>query len=431
MWSRTSEGKEFAASRPFGRSLHGGKIVLSVKPCPLPSFQRENKTTIISCGGDRKAKIWTSDGDVLQEFPHSAEVDSVCFPGGELMVTGSWDGKFKVWKEGKELRTYTDPEHGHRTSVAWCPDSATLVTTGGKGNIVLYQLADVENGTFTRGRVIRAAHSDFLRGCVPDAKGGGFLTFSNDGTARRFTAAGDTKCTFQVGNQIVYTACVTESGDVVAGGEGKLCKIFGNGESKASQSLPIDQSLISLGALSNGDFITGTGGKASFLRIWSADPSRQLAEEEAKAAEAKASEARGSPAPSSGGNSATGGIPAHMIKPASVLQQPGASDGANVIVMTEGAPYMYQWSETNYQWDLIGAVSTNASGPAPAPAPTPTPSASAFDINVKVDLGTGSMLDLGFNRDSDPYAVAIGFCFQHGIDEQFVPQIMQYIQQLL
>ena len=88
MWTRTDGN--WVASTPLGPNpAHGGKLVLGCYVCPLPFYQRDNKTTMLTCGGDKKLKVWTTDGEILAELSgHSDTVESACFPGGDLMVTG-------------------------------------------------------------------------------------------------------------------------------------------------------------------------------------------------------------------------------------------------------------------------------------------------------------------------------------------------------
>jgi hypothetical protein len=288
-------------------------------------------------------------------------------------------------------------------------------------------LDSVESGVFTKTRVIRGVHGDFLRGCASDPVRGGFLTFSSDGTSKYFDAKGDHHVTYEVSRDVNYGVAVTASGHVVVGGEGKNCKVF-DAQATRSQSLPIPSQMLSVASFPNGDVATGVGGKGSFIEVWSSDPSRQLAGEDLKTAQATMASAAPA-APQSQGSSGHG-IPASMIKPFETLQAPGASHGANVIVLVDGAPNMYQWSETEYQWELIGPVSAGSSGEGSAPPPAPAAS-SSFDVNVTVDLGNGRSLPLGFNRGSDPFAVAVQFVMDNGLPELFLPQIEQYVRQLM
>ena len=403
----------------FSGPLHGGKLVLSCQPCPLTLYAREGKDTMISCGGDNKVKIFTTDGTILAELSgHEQPVETVCFPGNELMITGSWDGSFKVWKEGKELHSYKDAEHKFRVNVAWCQAANTLVTTSGNGVIVLYTPVEGSEGEFKRGRVIQGAHSDALRGVVPDASQGGFVTFSNDGTSKRFTSAGDEKQTFVACDRnVCYAATVTPEGEVAAGGEGepKACKVFSL-DGKTNQSLPQAGVLLSVNVLPNGDIVTGCGGKQSFVRIWSKHISRQLSDEDATSALAVTTANTPAPQASSG----SGGLPANIkVESVDVLQQPGEKHGAVKIVNYDGVNQLYQWDEIEYQWEHQGEVTTKP------------PQKTKYDFEVTVDLGGGAALPLKFNRTDDTYAVAVQFVTDNRLDQFFIPQIQQYIENLV
>lgn len=408
LWTRSEDKKSFTQSTPFGSTkLHGDRIILSVQPFPL----LEEKA-YISLGGDSKAKVWNAEGKVLSEFTgHTQAVESAAFTEGGLMVTGSWDGSFKLWRDGTCIQTVKDQDHKFRVNVCYLPESKTLVTSSGNANIVLY--SKQEGDEFKRGRVIQRAHGDSLRGVTAGANGG-FITFSNDGTARLWSSTGDAMGTCRAcDSAIAYCAAVLpKSGEVVAGGEPKTCKIF-SPEGKQTQELPHTGALLSVTVLPNGDILTGCGGSNTFARVWTRSPSRQspdLAVPEAKAASSSSGEGGG------GG----GGLDLNNLPGAEVLQQPGKKDGAVVIAKVDGTPSVYQWSETEYQWDYVGEA---MAGP-----PKPV---KKFDFDVKVDLGQGPGLQLQFNRGADPFQVAIDFVNKHSLEPFDIPTIENYVRQLL
>jgi len=249
------------------------------------------------------------------------------------------------------VKEYRDPDHKYQTNVAWLGSEAnTLVTASAQGKVVLY--TKEADGSFTRGRVITHGHSDNVRGVVADPQGG-FLTFSNDGTARQFNARGDFKAKFEVNvrngkAEVCYAVAVLPDGNVVGGGEGQpfACKVFTR-EGKESQTMPLAAQLLCLGVFPNGDILTGVGGSSSMVRVWSRDPSRQLpAEAAAKLLASPAAKTASAPEPKK---------PPVPVENEAALQTPGATDKATKhIRSSDGKVWVYVWDENEYQWDRVG-----------------------------------------------------------------------------
>jgi len=59
---------------------------------------------IVSCGRDRKARLWDSNGNVLQPFEEFADVAmQTAFAGGKV-IAGDWTGVLRVWRtDGKRV----------------------------------------------------------------------------------------------------------------------------------------------------------------------------------------------------------------------------------------------------------------------------------------------------------------------------------------
>ena len=109
-----------------------------------------------------------------------------------------------------------------------------------------------------------------------------------------------------------------------------------------------------------------------------------------------------------------------------VLNQPGASDGAVKIVDMEGVASVYQWSEAEYQWEHLGEAMAGPEGGSSGGSNN-----SGYDFNVDVDLGQGAPIPLRFNRSDDAYTVALQFIETNRLDMYSLPQILQYVENLL
>ncbi|NJO65673.1 MAG: WD40 repeat domain-containing protein [Richelia sp. RM2_1_2] len=97
---------------------------------------------IVSTGFDRVAKIWRSDGTLLNTlWGHTDAVFDVAFsPDGQLIATASFDKSVKIWdRKGNLVRTIT----GHNDSVlgvAWSTDGQKIATASQDQTVKLWKL---------------------------------------------------------------------------------------------------------------------------------------------------------------------------------------------------------------------------------------------------------------------------------------------------
>ena len=103
----------------------------------------------MSASTDGTAKVWTTDGTIVQDLKHPAGVTAADFsPDGRTVATTSYDGMLRIWNlEGGSLtRTITAG-----SNTLWClafsPDGKTVASAGEDRVVSLWNVAD---GTLIR-----------------------------------------------------------------------------------------------------------------------------------------------------------------------------------------------------------------------------------------------------------------------------------------
>lgn len=117
-----------------------------------------------------------------------------------------------------------------------------------------------------------------------------------------------------------------------------------------------------------------------------------------------------------------------------VLFTPGGAAEQPKIVNIDGKPMVVMWSAEKFEWELVGEAMGSKNG-GPGGAANAQGGATmknehegkAYDQIVDVDIGGGRMIKLPFDRDDDPYEVAQAFCLKHGLSQDAVHQIVQFI----
>ncbi|EWC48092.1 hypothetical protein DRE_02671 [Drechslerella stenobrocha 248] len=262
---------------------------------------------------------------------------------GSTIISGSWDKTAIVWKNWEKHLVL----EGH-TAAVWAVlavSDTEFITGCADGKIRWY------NGD----KMYRSvqAHNQPVRGIqrLPGGDDGAFVTCSNDGTIKSWTAQGAQLETIYAHDAYIYSITVLPNGEWASCGEDRTLRIWRKSQCLQTISHPCI-SVWCVAACQNGDLVTGASD--GILRVWSREPERQADEEVLKAySEAVANTAIA--------EETTGGIDKESLPGMGALGRPGKHDGEKIHINNDGNVEAYQWSARETTWEQVGVVAAAAS----------------------------------------------------------------------
>jgi WD40 repeat protein/uncharacterized caspase-like protein len=200
------------------------------------------------------------------ENGHSQPVSAVEFsPDGRFILTGSWDGKAKLWEAGTgtELRTF-ERDGGFVNAVAFSPNAQTVLTGSSDGVATLW---DVNTATTVRRFV---GHSRFITSVAFSSDGRYVVTGSGDRTARLWDAATGAEIRRFSGHSDVVTAAAfsADTRHVVTGSQDGTARLWDIETGAEFQRFSgHSDSVIAAAVSADGQLVlTGSGDKTA--RLW-------------------------------------------------------------------------------------------------------------------------------------------------------------------
>ncbi len=125
-------------------------------------------------------RIWTSDGQILHRSwqAHVETIPTMTFSSDErILVTGSWDGTFKLWDVGSGRLVWEGAHASLVKCVVFSPQGTVLASSGNDG---IVQLWDAKTGA----RLISMSHTTPVPAVVWSLDGSQIVTGDRDGTIR-------------------------------------------------------------------------------------------------------------------------------------------------------------------------------------------------------------------------------------------------------
>ncbi|BFZ54848.1 WD repeat protein Lub1 [Savitreella phatthalungensis] len=314
------------------------------------------------------------------------------------ILSGSWDGTARLWKDTQCLYTLS----GHEGAV-W----AVLATQQG----ILTAGADKTIRLWKDGRQIKVLFTgaDCIRTLALHPTG--FVSAGNDAIIRLHNAAGEVLQELHGHESFIYQVQVDEHGTIFSVGEDRSLRCWVDGRLEQTIHLPT-VSVWALAIMGNGDIVTGSSDAA--VRVWTKTPARMGSEQALLDFEKEVELADSS--------SQLGGqqIPDYLPG-LQALAEPGKRDGEiKMVRLNESLVEAHEWS--GGIWVKVGDVV----GAEPSKIEF---EGCEYDFVFDVDVAEGRPpLKLPLNLKDNPHNVAQRFIERHGLDTQYFDQIVRFIE---
>jgi WD40 repeat protein len=190
--------------------------------------------SILTGSLDKTARLWDLQGNVLQVFKgHENEINSVAFsPDGKNVLTGSYDKSARLWDlQGNVLQVFKGPGSAI-TSVAFSPDGKSILT--GSGEKFYYNEAFDATARLwdLQGNILKVfkGHEDEITSVAFSPDGKSILTGSIDKTARLWDLQGNVLQVFRGdGSEISSVIFSSDGKSILTVGEAvRLWDLQGN-----------------------------------------------------------------------------------------------------------------------------------------------------------------------------------------------------------
>ncbi|KAA8900569.1 WD40-repeat-containing domain protein, partial [Sphaerosporella brunnea] len=324
---------------------------------------------------------------------------------GQVIISGSWDGTARVWKNWETQRVL----EGHEGAVwAVLAISETEFITGG---------ADKTIRLWRDGKQVRVLkdHTDCVRGLcrLPN---GLFASCSNDATIRVWSADGDELQQLHGHTNYIYSIAALPSGEIFSCGEDRTLRIWKDGNCIQTIAHPA----ISVWCVSanpeTGDVVTGASDR--MVRVFSRDQSKWATEAELK-------EFEESVAKSAIPSNQVGDINKEKLPGPEALVNSGKKDGQVIMVRNGESVEAYMWSAATSSWTNVGqvvdAVGSNRKR---------IHDGKEYDFVFDVDIQEGQPpLKLPYNLSENPFEAARKFLENNELPMDYLDTVGKFIVQ--
>lgn len=404
VWERKSGERQFTVTNVPGLPHpHDKGFTFCVEAARLSYPQG----TFISGGADKTARPFNvSEGLLPPLLGHTNCVNSISETSDGLLITGSWDGTARIWKEGQTVQVLRG--HEHAVEVLGL-ESKQIVTASANKSIIIFD----NNGSTLKH--IPNAHSHAIRKLVPHPLG--FASCGNDGFVRVWSLQGQNLLTIDTHSQaepaFIYGLAILPNGDFAASGEDGNVRIWSADGSHLVQSIRHPGPVRALKTLPNGDLFTACADKCA--RIFTRDVARVATDEELAEYDSYVNLVTAS------GN--VGDFDTDSLPDETALLQPGKKDGDIKVVKVGGKGMVFKWAAGKLEWEMFGeAVGRKQQNKVKLNGVEYD-----FVTDVFVDESNRS-IPLGINRDDDPDDLAHKFCVVHGVPFDVKQQIVNHIR---
>ncbi|KAJ3052219.1 hypothetical protein HK097_006687 [Rhizophlyctis rosea] len=412
-WQRVGPNA-FTPATPFKEHQH---FVNSLAVVP-PSTEHPNGL-IVSGGADKIIYAFDPLDPSTPLYSLIGHDNNVCALTAGIngdVISGSWDFSAKVWRNWNCIYTLK------HTQAVWAVLSVEhdVVLTGmdilSVINVDILGSADKTIKLWREGKEIHTytGHTDAVRGLAL-YEGVGFVSCSNDSTIRLWSFNGDVLQELSGHTSFIYTIITLPGGEIVSAGEDRTMRVWRGNECVQTITHPC-QSIWSVSAMANGDIISA--GSDAVVRVWTRHDERKAEEAVIKAFN---DEVSSSAIPSN----QVGDVDKSKLPSLDALNQPGKKDGEVKMVRVGNAAEAHQWSAAEQQWIKIGEV-VDAVGSGRRTEFDGKEYDYVFDIDIGEGVPP---LKLPYNVTENPYQAAQEFIWKHEIPQGYLDQIANFIIQ--
>lgn len=327
---------------------------------------------------------------------HSSNVCALDVNADGMILSGSWDGTAKLWRDGSCLQTMD----GHEGAVWAVLHTANGILTGGADRTIRLWRDGKQVKNYPAGKdCVRALAAHPL----------GFISAGNDAIIRLHTFDGEIVQELEGHESFIYNLATDQDGQIFSVGEDRTLRIWRNGVLFQSITLPAI-SIWSVTLLENGDVVTGSSD--GVVRVFTQSTARKASPAELKMFEDSVA-ASAIPAQSTN-------IP-NNLPGLEALAGPGNKEGeVKMIRVSPDIVEAHQW--TGGVWTKIGEV-------VGATAKKVQYEGKEWDFVFDVDIAEGvPPLKLPYNTEENPYEAANRFIATYELDVGFQAQIVKFIE---
>ncbi|KAJ3028528.1 hypothetical protein HDV00_010188 [Rhizophlyctis rosea] len=363
---------------------------------------------------------------LYQLIGHEGNVCALATGVNGDVISGSWDFSAKVWRNWNCIYTL---KHAHSVWAVLSVEHDVVLTgnvhsasTRAGESLSNYEpswnlgSADKTIKLWREGKNVHTytGHTDAVRGLAL-YQGVGFASCSNDSTIRLWSFNGDVLQELSGHTSFIYTLIALPTGELVSGGEDRTVRVWRGNECVQTISHPC-QSMWSVCAVPNGDIVSA--GSDGVVRVWTRHAERKADEAVIKSFdEAVASTVIPS--------NQVGDVDKSKLPGVGALQEPGKKDGEVKMVRVGNAAEAHQWSAVEGQWVKIGEV-VDAVGSGRRTEFDGKEYDYVFDIDIGEGMPP---LKLPYNVTENPYQTAQEFIWKHEIPQGYLDQIANFIIQ--